>query len=178
MRTFITFLVVYDEDDILFSGVCDEDITFLLVYDEDDIIFLVVCDVDILFSGVYDEDDIIFSGVYDEDDILFSGVYDEDDILFSGVYDEDVIKSKDKKKVGIVLKTARNDDSDSEDLSTDEDDDEKVEVGKVMVGWYTQHAKWTNEDEVAIVDEESVCFINLKTHTITTYFRQFSKILK
>lgn len=79
--------------------------------------------------------------------------------LFIGVYDEDVVQSKSTKKIGIVIQTAHDDDSSDSDDSTDEEE-EKVEKGKIMVGWYTPNSKWSDPDEVKVVNENSVrCYI-------------------
>ena len=74
---------------------------------------------------------------------------------FTGVYEEDVIQSKDKKKLGIVVRAY--DDSDESEESDEEEDDEKLEKGKVMVGWYSPHPKWSDKD-VEVVDENAVSF--------------------
>jgi len=72
------------------------------------------------------------------------------------VYEEDVIRSKDKKKIGIVIRTAHDDDDSESSDSETEDEDEKLEPGKVMVGWYSMNTKWNDETEVKVVDEKSI----------------------
>lgn len=84
-----------------------------------------------------------------------------------GVYEEDVIVTKDKKKIGIVLKAHRDDESDESEDSFDEDEDEKIEEGKVMIGWYSSNPRWNDED-TSVVDENTVCcFAYLLTWLIT-----------
>ena len=75
----------------------------------------------------------------------------------SGVYEEDVIQSKDKKHLGIVVRAYQNDDSDgfSSDDMEEEEDEEKLSEGKVMIGWYSTNSKWSSKD-TEVIDENKV----------------------
>lgn len=75
-----------------------------------------------------------------------------------------MVHSKNKKRLGVVVKAYQNDDSDDSDDSFDDDDEaEKVEEGKVLIGWYSLNPKWTDKD-VEVVDEESVSFSVMVCH--------------
>lgn len=78
------------------------------------------------------------------------------------MYDEDVIQLKSSKKLGIVIKTCRDDESSDDDSIMSDEEDDKVEPGKVMVGWYNMKSRWNDGEEVEIVDESSVSSFQLK----------------
>ena len=66
-----------------------------------------------------------------------------------------MVQSKDKKKIGIVVKTTRDDDSD-EDSDSSEFEEDKVKEGHIMVAWYKTNNRWNDDDEVKVVNEDAV----------------------
>ncbi|XP_012556778.2 (E3-independent) E2 ubiquitin-conjugating enzyme isoform X1 [Hydra vulgaris] len=73
---------------------------------------------------------------------------------WSGLFEEDVIQNK-EKKLGVVLKTVKNDEDSDDSENSSDDEHEKVKEGKVMVAWYNPHSKWS-DDEIKVVDENSI----------------------
>lgn len=53
------------------------------------------------------------------------------------------------------MKTTRDDDSD-EDSDSSEFEEDKVEEGKIMVAWYKTNNRWNDDDEVKVVNEDTV----------------------
>lgn len=54
-----------------------------------------------------------------------------------------------------MVKTTRDDDSD-EDSDSSEFEEDKVEEGKIMVAWYKTNNRWNDDDEVKVVNEDTV----------------------
>ena len=53
------------------------------------------------------------------------------------------------------MKTTRDDDSD-EDSDSSEFEEDKVEEGQIMVAWYKTNNRWSDDDEVKVVNEDTV----------------------
>ena len=53
------------------------------------------------------------------------------------------------------MKTTRDDDSD-EDSDSSEFEEDKVEEGQLMVAWSKTNNRWNDDDEVKVVNEDTV----------------------
>ncbi|XP_066927802.1 (E3-independent) E2 ubiquitin-conjugating enzyme UBE2O-like isoform X2 [Clytia hemisphaerica] len=82
-------------------------------------------------------------------------VKENDSSVLFGIFEEDLIQTRNnKKQLGIVTRAYYQDDE-SDDSFEDEDEEEKLEKGKVEIGWYSMNSKW-NDKDTEVVNESTV----------------------